>query len=238
MRRMWQLLVGTVLAATVALAGAADLVAGDYVFGAGFGSLSIASPAKAGAAPKVAIDVLGANCHLCAMTGTLKGNRIIADEASDKLRCSLTIKAKGKTLSVSSDNEACREFCGARASMDGEYTMPPASCTPAAQAQRRKDYMTLYTAKKHADAAVAIEGLLAECRPFMHFSELGRTQNDLALSYHHAGQSAKCLSTLDQVDLGDAKNDEDIRNRWPPCEADMMLKVAKSTWFNQKLCRK
>ena len=100
---------------------------GSYTFQGGAGTLVLGKG-------KFSIDVVGANAHLCQLSGEWKGEKGIVND--DGERCEVTFAAEGDQVKVSAEGEACRSYCGARAFFDGTYLTPPKGCT-AAEVKKR-----------------------------------------------------------------------------------------------------
>lgn len=189
------------------------------------------------------ISSIGGNCHSCEVSGVIRGGVGSTADAGEE-KCEISFLAKGSAVAVNPiTQEACREYCGARAGFDGTYTIPPASCTDTGMQARRDQFMRLYRAHKYPDAIRTLQSLVSECEKFMDWIELDKVRNDLAISQYHNGESAQCLQTLNATLAGGVKDEEELKSGakgiyLPPCDFDNYIDVAKSTWYNKSLCSK
>lgn len=194
-----------------------------------------------------AIDTVGGNCHLCGVTGVISGNTGRADPWVDdgsEPSCSIAFSAKGTAIQVQAVTEAaCRNYCGARASFDGTYRLPPAACTAAARQKQRDASLRSHKAGRYSEAAQALEGLIHQCGGFMNWIEIDQVRNDLAVAQYRKGEFAQCLTTLSHTRVGHVKDQAELASGngpvfLPPCDFDNYIAVARATWFNRALCTK
>lgn len=81
------------------------------------------------------IESIGGNCHICGVSGEIRGANGHADsgagDGSDS-KCDISFSAGRSSVDVNpiTQNE-CRAHCGARAGFDGTYRIPSATCTSA-----------------------------------------------------------------------------------------------------------
>lgn len=81
---------------------------------------------------EVKIELVQANAHMCSFEGTLgrSNEREWEWRAPDgEEECHLSLRWRSDAISVSS--EGCRDFCGARAHLEGEFSYPPPKATGA-----------------------------------------------------------------------------------------------------------
>ena len=201
---------------------------GEYIFERGSGALNV----KAGGA--FDINTIGANAHTCQLDGRIVGGKAkLADSP-----CVVDFKTSGATVVVSTNGaDQCRDNCGMRATFEGTYTRPSPACTTAAVAATRKRFKQQYDAKDYTGAQTTLSPVLADCAPVLDWLSTGRIRNDLALAQYRAGDKAACLKTLQPLADDAAASDDDIRNGYPPSDADSYLPIVKSTRFNLKMCR-
>ena len=132
-------------------AAPSDPKPGKYVLDHGSGTLDI----RRGAPNKLTfeIQVVGGNCHTCAVSGVIR-NTIGSTEEEPALRCDITFESDGSALVVRPITEdACRSYCGMRASFEGKFRVPPASCTTLGRQAQRDKFLLLYRAHRYAEAA-------------------------------------------------------------------------------------
>lgn len=231
-------------AATLSSAVAAppDIGPGEFVRGGDTGTLVIRRDAQG--TLRFDIESTGANCHQCGVSGVIRGNTGYADGDGSPSQCRIAFSGNRSAVAVEpSTEEECREFCGARAGFDGSYAVPPPACTRDARQALRDRALASYRSRRYAQAAGALQGLLAQCGAFMHWIETDRVRNDLALSQYRAGEREQCLETLKSTLAAEFRDEEELRRGGPriylpPCDFDNYVEVAKATWFNRALCTK
>ena len=217
------------LALWLAAAGAlAQPAAGDYVSGGGWSTLRIQ---KGG---KFNIDALGVNGHTCELEGTLKGRE---GRTADEPVCRIEFTQRGDhwNLGVAErDMEACRNYCGARASFDGEYWAQLPACNGKGLDAVKASFIRQYQAKQFDAAASTLETLFAQCGKRIFQPVEQNLRNDLALAYHHAGKDAECRRVLQPI--ADWYVPEPTAVTFAPADEDWGLPLVKKTRFNWKLC--
>lgn len=224
-----------VMLATVGATQAAEPAPkpGDYIADGGWGTLRI-SPAGPDGLP-FAIESFGGNFHICALDGRIVGTQATL-EASDA-SCVVSFAAAADGINVSS-TEACREYCGARAGFDGFYLRPAPGCAADAIGATRAGFKRLYDRKRFAEALATLSPLPKTCaRTFGHY-ERAEILNDIAITQYKLGQRAACLRTLAPFEADAALSDDEVRNGYPPSEADVWLPIVKAARYNLGLCRK
>lgn len=205
---------------------------GEYITERGWGTLDVTSPA--GKEPSFFITAIGANAHTCELGGDIR-NGEASLEAGENERCIVTFVTSDSGIAVSS-NEACRFYCGARASFDGLYLKIPKECTDRGRSDTHAAFKRLYDEKKFAEARSTLEPLLSQCGRTLDWQDAGWDRNDLALTQHKLGDDATCLETLSPLAADAAKTDEEISAAYPPSDADAYLPIVKATRTNLKLC--
>ncbi len=217
--------------------GGPQLAPGRYVSVGAWGVMLVKKTPSGEA--RFEIEAVGGNCHQCSLSGVVKGQTGVTDDAGpdETAKCKVSLKPERGGVTVESlTAETCQQYCGMRARFDGLYKLPPAACLPKQRQARRNDFLARYRAQQFAAARDALSGLLAECREFIDWVETDQLRNDLALAQYHAGDAAACLATLEKTRAGKARNAEDLG--LPPCDQENYLATAKATWHNQKLCGK
>lgn len=193
------------------------------------------------------IESIGGNCHICGVSGEIRGATGHADswagDGSDS-KCDVSFSAGRSAVDVNPiTQEECRAYCGARAGFDGTYRVPSATCTSAGRRAQRDQSLRLYRSHRFSQAASKLQALMAQCRPFMNWIEMDQVRNDLALAQYHNGDFSQCLQTLNGTLAADVKDEDELKSGngntyLPPCDFDNYIGVAKSTWFNKALCTK
>ena len=212
------------------------LEVGRYVSDGDWGTLQIK---RVGKTTTFEIDAMGGNCHVCSLSGVVQANvGVVQDESvtNPAEQCKVSFKTTdGGWLVEPQTNEACRNYCGMRATFEGVYNVAPTQCLPKQQQSTRNQFLALYKAKQFAQARDMLAGLLSQCSRFINWIAIDQIRNDLALAQYHAGDSNACLQTLAATRAGLEKESE----FWlPPCDHDNYIATAKATWHNQKLCGK
>jgi hypothetical protein len=149
------------------------------------------------------IDTVGANCHVCSVSGVIRGTTGHGDswagDGSDS-KCDISFTSKQSSVVVDSvTQEECRAYCGARAGFDGTYRMPPANCTAGQRQARRDRFLHLYRAHRYLQATITLQTLISQCRDFMHWIEIDKVRNDIALSQYNSGNFDQCIDTLNET---------------------------------------
>lgn len=188
------------------------------------------------------IDSIGSNCHTCEVMGSVTKNVGKADVAttdSNEPVCLVSFSQQGDAITVDTITpEPCQNYCGARASFHGLYKKSSGSCFAEVRKKRYETANGQYKAKEFAKSEITLKNLVTECADFMSRIESDRVKNDLALSQLRQGELKACLATLDTTIAAKYKNEEHLKSQMPPCDFDNYVLVARSTWFNQALCKK
>lgn len=107
-------------------ASAAGPTPGEYGTKQGWGGLQVSDK---GGARHFEILAVGANGHTCSLEGTLQGDKAEVRDASDT-PCKLAFKPVAGGFSIAAlTQDSCRDYCGMRASFEGDYLKLPAGCT-------------------------------------------------------------------------------------------------------------
>lgn len=220
-----------------ASAGAlAQIAPGEYVFEQGRGTLRI-TPGGSNAF-KFHITTVGGNFHICELDGMIRNNEArMEDSAHDKLPCIVTFTPQKNGIAVASKHErACSYYCGVRAHFDGFYTLPAAGCAPTQVRRTRDQFKSAYDRKRYAEALVLLKPVLEKCGSLLSEYDEGWVRNDLAITYYLAGDMGACRETLLRwVDLARTP-DEQIKDGYPPSDAEEMLRLARATRANMRIC--
>lgn len=200
---------------------------GTYVFEGGFGTLVLEKKT-------FAIDVTGANAHVCSIKGAWSGKTGVANDEGS--RCDVTFEFTNGAVKVEApDTEDCRAYCGARASFDGTYLVPPKGCARAEVKRTRDRFKAQFDKKEFAAAVTTLSPLLDTCTRVIDRFGLMWIRNDLALAQHRAGDDAACLATLEPLaEYRDAPLGEPLGSE--PAFEEELARIAKATRTNAKLC--
>lgn len=218
------------------LAALAQIKPGEYVYSGGYGVLTIAGD-KSGAL-KFDIEVVGGNFHTCSLSGVIRNNEARMEEsADDKRPCIVTFKSGKDGIAVDSRHErACSFYCGARARFEGAYEMPPAGCAPTQVRQSRDRFKVAYDKKQYAEARGLLAPVVEKCLGTLNQYGEGWVRNDMAITYYRTGELAACRDVLKPwLELAGTP-DAEIKDGYPPSDAEEMLRLAQATRANMKVC--
>ena len=215
-------------------AGSEPLRPGEYIVEGGWGVLTVSA---SGGRTTFSIEAVGANGHMCSLDGEIRNLRSRLDTDEESKACEVTFLPKAESIEVSSvDSEACRYFCGMRASFEGDYLQPIPGCGTKERSKAREQFKKLYDAKSYTKAAAMLDPLLSRCSKVLDWLEAGRVRNDLALTQYHLGQLADCRKTLEPLMEEASKSEAELRENYPPSDFESFFPIAKATLHNAKLC--
>lgn len=183
---------------------------------------------------KFRIQTLGGNGDTCKLEGTIVGGHArLAGSA-----CAVTFTPIGYRVEVAAlKADACRSFCGEMAWFGGDYLGPTPACNRKAIAASRKSFKRAYDAKDYYLAQAALAPVLQECDERLTGVTTGWIRNDLALAQLRAGDAAACRKTLAPLAAEAGKSDQELRETYPPVDADVVLPMIKAARTNLSLCR-
>ena len=220
---------------TALMAQTPALTPGEYISAGGWGHLAITTKGKA---LSFSLTAIGANVHTCDLAGEIHAGKATLEAMEPDKPCVVSFAAKAGGIDVSSgDSGTCRYYCGARASFEALYLAPAAGCTRVALRDQRSAFKKLYDQKSFAAARKTLEPVLEQCKATLHRLEEGRIRNDLAVTLHKLGELAECQRVLEPL-MEDARlSDDELRNNYPPSDADMLLPIVRATRTNLRLCK-
>ncbi|WP_342114327.1 hypothetical protein [Pseudoduganella sp. OTU4001] len=210
----------------------------EYEREGGSGTLTI-SPGANGV-KKFGISAFGANAHSCELGGTIKGNvgRVYENEPGQP-ECLINFAQQGGAIEVTAQSmEACSSMCGARATFEGKYLLPPPACTPGANKAAKAGFLELYRAKQYQQAFDTLNNWFAQCANLQHWMEADRTRNDLAITLYHMKQPSACLATLSRTYAAEMKSMKAVEAELAPLDYEAYASTAKATFHNLKICSK
>lgn len=222
-------LLAAILASHIGLASAqiSTPSPGTYVRQGGGGDLVVRADGKFN------IQTVGANGHTCGLEGTIaNGQARMANSA-----CTVDFTSVGQRVTVATSTvDACRDFCGMRAWFGGDYLRPTPGCTDKAIAASRRNFKRAYDAKDYRLALTTLAPVLQDCDAVLTGVTKGWLRNDLALAQLRAGDAAACRQTLAPLAEEAGKTDQELREIYPPTDADMVLPMLKAARTNLRLC--
>lgn len=213
-----------------------DIKPGEYLTDQGWGNLTISR--NKGGQLTFQIFAIGANAHTCDLNGTITNNKAVLEAQEKDQPCIVTFSPKGNDITVSDNDGACRYYCGARAGFTGTYHLPPPACTNKAVQKTRATFKQLYDRKNYQQARLQLEPLLKNCGHLLHWTEEEWIRNDLALAQYKAGDAAACLQTLQPLAEDTARTDAELRDSYPPSDADVKVPIITAARTNLNLCKK
>ncbi|WP_375574801.1 hypothetical protein [Paracidovorax oryzae] len=225
----------------VAFGGAAaGPTPGEYATKKGWGSMRVTDQ---GGVRQFDLLSVGANGHTCTLSGTLQGDKAEVKDAGD-IPCKLAFTPVQGGFNVAAlTRESCRGYCGMRASFDGDYLTLPSGCTAAASNRRREAYLKDYRGKRYAEALAGMQAFEGECGGFFNWLDRDRFANDRAITLLRLGRPKECLAALDGTMARRSRDEDSLQaeldkqgTMLPPSDWNSYLPIAKSTWFNRKLC--
>lgn len=218
------------LGVNAALAQYSTPAEGEYVISDGaWGTLQVQPHGK------FKITTVGANAHVCELNGVITNGKSKLDASA----CEVSFKAAGQDVTVASNEaDACKNYCGARAWFEGLYRKPEPLCERKSMANSRKQFKKDYQAKNYGAALSAINPIATRCKEFLHWVDSAWVMNDTALTQFKLGDSAACIRTLQPLAADAAMTDDDIKEKYPPSDADAYLPAVNATRTNLKLCKK
>jgi hypothetical protein len=210
----------------------------DYEREGGTGILTI-TPGSNGLR-KFGLSTFGANAHSCELGGTIKGSQgTLYDNEPGQPECRITFVQKGNVIEVTPQSQdACMGVCGARASFEGRYFLPPQACTPGPSKAVKETFLEQYKAKHYQQAYQGLNGWLEQCSHLLYWMEADRARNDLALAQYHMKQSSACKATLAKTYAAGMKTLKAVEEDLPPIDYEAYAGTAKATFHNLKLCSK
>jgi hypothetical protein len=181
----------------------------------------------------------GANGHSCGLGGDIEGNQGRTESLGDVGACIVDFQTESNGITVKVDGaegnfEACRAWCGMRASFDRVYIKVPAGCTPS-------ERQAMHSASKQAkDAKRAVDGLKrlqVDCYRYFELIERDVIHNDMALALHHLDKNRQCLRELSGTLASSADSEAALRENFygEPTDFEAYLPTARTTWQLHRL---
>lgn len=215
------------------LSAQTEITPGEYITERGWGNLEIKKDKKGNLLFE--IGVIGENYHTCELSGIIRDSKSVM-EGDEGKPCIVNFSPTENGIAVSDNDGACRGYCGARASFIGLYLKPQKGCDTASITRARNELKKLYDKKNYEQARSKLEPVLNKCSGIMHWSELGRARNDLAITLYKLGDFDGCRNVLKPLEEDAKKTDEELRESYAPVDAETAIPIARATRTNLKLC--
>jgi hypothetical protein len=217
-------------------AGQAELKSGRYVTDGGWGELTItiSKNGKVG----FAITSYGANAHVCSLEGEVKNGKSVLKALEKDRPCIVTFHPRGHDIEVTDNEGVCQCYCGARAGFTGVYLKPEHGCRGEDIQSSRNRFKKLYDSRKYTQALATLDTMFRKCSRYIHWLEIAWIRNDLAITQYRLGEYEDCLRTLKPIEEDARKTEDELREFYPPADADNVIPVAKATRTNLGLCKK
>ncbi len=225
----------SLLGAAAPKKGVLTLEPGEYIADGGAGTLVIQRTAAG--VLTFSIETIGANAHMCSLEGELRDGKGTLEGLEENEPCVVMITPTGDGMVVEgSGNGACRAYCGARAWFEMTYRRPSPACVAKAVSATRAKFKKLYDRKQFAEARATLEPVLKECTLSLDWITTGWIRNDLAITLHKLGDRAGCRAMLEPLAEDAALTDAEVREAYPPTDAEMFLPIVRATRTNLRLC--
>ncbi|OYZ24070.1 MAG: hypothetical protein B7Y39_02410 [Bdellovibrio sp. 28-41-41] len=224
----------TLLFTNTVFAGSASLAPGEYIAEHGRGTLLVTARKKG---LYFKINAYGANGHSCFAEGIAENNINIQKVDGLNESCTITFTPKADLVVVSASEDGCQGFCGARASLAQEYFKTDEVCLSKNKSKSLKLFKTYYSKKTYDLAEKTLRTVFDSCKKYMSIFEQLEIINDLAVTYKNLNKKDECVSLIKPFDETADMSESDIKEGYPPGDADNLLPLAKKLKFNRELCR-
>lgn len=183
------------------------------------------------------IESVGGNAHTCSLEGEIRNGRATLESEDPKAPCVVTFTPFKHGIDVQGGPVmACQYYCGVRASFEGLYSQAAPACRPDGVEKMRAAARKAYDRKAYDEARNLLGAALKDCAFFLGWITEGWVRNDLAITQHKLKDLAGCRETLKPLAEDAAMTDAQVRESYPPTDADTYLPVIRATRVNLKLC--
>jgi hypothetical protein len=207
---------------------------GQYITEGGWGNLSI-KPGK-GETLIFILKTVGGNAHTCDLQGQILGGRATLKTFEKGNPCVVIFSASGENVNITSNGDECSFFCGARASFEGLYLKPCQGCSAVDVQKIRGEFKRLYNRKAFDKARMKLEPVLRNCKKTLNWLEEGWIRNDLAVTQYKLHDLDGCRKTLRPLAADAAMTEQQLKEQYPPTDADNYMPIVEATRTNLKLC--
>lgn len=216
-------------------AQSAPIEAGEYLAKGGAGTLQVTARKKG---HYYKINAYGGNGHSCFVEGIVENNTSLLKADAGDEDCLVTFSMTTQVIEVSHNQKSsCSNFCGARASFTQPYYKTDELCRSKAKNKKMKLFKTYYTKKTFELAEKTLRPVYDACESYMSIFEKLDMVNDLAITYKNLKKKDVCLELIKPFSEITDMNESDIKNSYPPGDAESILPIAKKLKFNRDLCQ-
>tara|TARA_B110001454_G_scaffold219191_1_gene251101 strand:- start:19356 stop:20069 length:714 start_codon:yes stop_codon:yes gene_type:complete len=223
----------TLLFTLFSKADTTTMAPGEYLAERGRGHLLITARKKG---QYFKINGYGANGHSCFAEGISENNTNTQEDMGQDTPCKITFTPKSDLIQVST-TDGCQGMCGARATIDQEYYKIDDICLGKNKNKNLKLFKTYYSKKTYDLAEKTLRKVYDSCKKYMSIFEELDVVNDLAVTYKNLNKKDDCLNLIKPFDEQADMSETDIKEGYPPADADSLLPIAKKLKFNRELCR-
>lgn len=175
--------------------------------------------------------------NICKLEGRLQGKgRQRFYEDGQGCRVAFVFGSRSVAVKIAdASHQACREYCGHNAWLEGDYQRLPAACSHKAEQQVAQRFQAAYHARRFSEAIRIRNGWLQQCGDFAHGLTQLHARNDLAVAYKNVGDKVACRQVLQPWQ---AEIEDSAEARHPgPVFAEEYARALKAARFNWRACR-
>ncbi len=225
----------TSLSFALPTAQSAPIEAGEYLAKSGAGALLITARKKG---HYYKINAYGGNGHSCFVEGSVENNSSLQKGDAGDEDCLITFNVTADMIDISHNQKSsCSNFCGARANFTQPYYKTNELCRSKTKNKNLKLFKTYYTKKTYELAEKTLRKVYDACESYLSIFEKMDMVNDLAVTYKNLKKKDACLELVKPFNEIADMNESDIKNGYPPGDAENILPIAKKLKFNRELCR-
>jgi hypothetical protein len=185
----------------------------------------------------------GANGHSCGLEGSIEGTQGRTESLSDVGACIVDFETESNAIAVKVNGadgnfEACRAWCGMRASFDRAYIKVPAGCTVSERQARYSASKQAMDAKNYRLEVNELKRVQLDCYQYFERTERDNAHNDLALALHYLDKNRECLKELSETLASTAGSEAALRDNFSgePMSFEAYLPTARTTWKVHRIC--
>lgn len=214
---------------------AAPFETGEYLGKLGSGTLLMTASKKG---QYFKINSFGANGHSCFVEGIIENSISVQKDDSGEDDCLIKFVATAEFIEVThNEKPACHNFCGTRANYTFPYYKTSPLCHSKIKNKNQKLFKTYYAKKKFDLAEKTLRKVYDACESYMSIFEKLETVNDLAITYKNLKKKDQCLALVKPFEEVADMSEEQLKDNYPPSDAEVILPMMKRLKFNRQLCR-